>query len=90
MPWSPDFVGSVELAGRQGRSVGLAEPVQRYFNAFETGRAHELEDMCPGHVAITPLGGGGAWSSTASTVCPQQLMRPERRVRIETVAKEFT
>ena len=44
------------IARRQGHSVGLAEPVQRYFNAFETGRAHEIEDMCPGHVAITASG----------------------------------
>ena len=52
MPWFPDFVSAVELARRQTRSVGLADPVQRYFNALETGRTHELEEIWPGQVAI--------------------------------------
>ena len=47
MPWFPDFVSAVELARRQTRSVGLADPVQRYFNALETGRTHEPEEIWP-------------------------------------------
>ena len=43
-PWFPDFVSAVELARRQSRPVGLADPVQRYFNTLETGRTHELEE----------------------------------------------
>ncbi len=88
MPWFPDFVSAVELARRQTRSVGLADPVERYFNALETGRAHELEEIWPGQVAIYDPREGevrGHWQ-LRRFVRNNQLLWAERHVRIETVA----
>jgi transposase len=42
VPWFPDFVSAVELARSRARSLGLADPVQQYFNALETGRTHPI------------------------------------------------
>ena len=39
MPWFPDFVAAVELARRQTRTAGLADPVAQYFTALEEGDA---------------------------------------------------
>ena len=88
MPWFPDFVSAVELARRQTRSVGLADPVQRYFNALETGRTHELEEIWPGQVAIYDPREGEVRGhrQLRRFVRNNQLLWAERHVRIETVA----
>jgi hypothetical protein len=88
MPWFPDFVSAVELARRQTRSVGLADPVQRYFNALETGRTQELEEVWPGKVVVYDPREGEVRGhrQLRRFVRNNQLWWAERHVRIETVA----
>jgi hypothetical protein len=88
MPWFPDFVSAAEIARRQTRSAGLADPVQRYFNALETGRTHELEEIWPGQVAIYDPREGEVHGhrQLRRFVRNNQLLWAERHVRIETVA----
>jgi hypothetical protein len=57
MPWFPDFVGALELARRQTRAAGLADPVGQYFNALSTRDAHALETVWPGEVVYDPRPG---------------------------------
>ena len=52
MPWFPDFVSAVELARRQTRAAGQADPVAQYFAALNKGDAHLLEDAWPGEVVV--------------------------------------
>jgi ketosteroid isomerase-like protein len=52
MPWFPDFVSAVELARRQARAAGQADPVGEYFAALNEGDAHTLETVWPGEVVI--------------------------------------
>jgi hypothetical protein len=88
MPWFPDFVSAVELARRQKRSSGLADPVQQYFNALETGRAQELEEIWPGHVTIYDPREGEVRGhrQIRRFVRNNQLLWADRHVSIETVA----
>ena len=37
MPWFPDFANAAELARRQTRAHGRADPVGRYFTALAEG-----------------------------------------------------
>ena len=43
MPWFPDFVSAAELARRETRAAGHADPVAQYLTALTSGDAHELE-----------------------------------------------
>jgi hypothetical protein len=52
MPWFPEFVSAVELARKQTRDAGLADPVAQYFAALNEGDTHLLEDVWPGEVVI--------------------------------------
>jgi len=52
MPWFPDFVSAVELARRQTRAAGQADPVAEYFAALNEGDTHALETVWPGEVVI--------------------------------------
>jgi hypothetical protein len=52
MPWFPEFVSAVELARKQTRDEGLADPVAQYFAALHEGDTHLLEDVWPGEVVI--------------------------------------
>ena len=52
MPWFPDFAGAVELARRQTRAAGQADPVAQYFTALNNGDTHPLEDVWPGEVVV--------------------------------------
>jgi len=52
MPWFPDFVGAAELARRETRVAGRADPVAQYFKALEEGDTDALENVWPGQVAI--------------------------------------
>ncbi len=52
MPWFPDFAGAVELARRQTRAAGLADPVGEYFAALNQGDTRALETVWPGEVVI--------------------------------------
>lgn len=52
MPWFPDFLGAAELARRQGRAAGHADPVGRYLAALNSGRTQPLEDVWPAEVVV--------------------------------------
>jgi ketosteroid isomerase-like protein len=52
MPWFPDFASAVELARRQTRAAGLADPVGEYFAALNQGDTRALETVWPGEVVI--------------------------------------
>jgi SnoaL-like protein len=52
VPWFPDFVSAVELARRQTRDAGQADPVGQFFTALNDGDAHLLETAWPGHVVV--------------------------------------
>jgi ketosteroid isomerase-like protein len=52
MPWFPDFANAVELARRQARASGQADPVGQYFTALNRGDTHALENVWPGDVVI--------------------------------------
>jgi ketosteroid isomerase-like protein len=52
MPWFPDFVAAVELARRQTRVAGQADPVAQYFDALAEGDTHSLETVWPGEVVV--------------------------------------
>src|ERR1700691_5794157 len=58
MPWFPDFVSAVELARRQTRDAGQADPVGQYFDALDKGDARVLENEWPGEVVIYDPRGG--------------------------------
>ncbi len=52
MPWFPDFASAAELARRQTRAAGLADPVGQYLTALNEGDTRILETEWPGEVVI--------------------------------------
>jgi ketosteroid isomerase-like protein len=52
MPWFPEFVAAAELARREIRAAGQADPVAQYLTALDKGDAHTLETVWPGEVVI--------------------------------------
>jgi SnoaL-like domain len=88
MPWFPDFVGAIELARRQTRAAGQADPVGQYIAALNQGDTHVLETAWPGEVVV--------YDPRAGEVRGRRRLRrfisqstswlAERAARIETVA----
>jgi hypothetical protein len=52
MPWFPEFASAAELARRQTRAAGHADPVGQYLAALNEGSARDLETTWPGEVLI--------------------------------------
>src|SRR3954452_18612437 len=52
MPWFPDFTNAVELARRETRAAGLADPAMQYLSALNAGDARVLETVWPGEVVV--------------------------------------
>src|ERR1044072_8429591 len=52
MPWFPDFASAVELARKQTRAAGQADPVGQFFPALNRGDSHVLETAWPGEVVV--------------------------------------
>jgi hypothetical protein len=52
MPWFPEFTTAVELARRQARAAGQADPVTQYLAALTKGDAHSLHEAWPGDIVI--------------------------------------
>jgi hypothetical protein len=52
MPWFPDFASAIELARRQTRAAGEADPVAQYLTALSGRDTAALEDAWPGEVVI--------------------------------------
>ena len=45
MPWFPDFISAAELARKQTRDAGQADPVAQYLTALSNGDTHALENV---------------------------------------------
>ncbi|MTD53094.1 nuclear transport factor 2 family protein [Amycolatopsis pithecellobii] len=88
MPWFPDFVTAVELARRQTRSAGLADPVAQYFAALEHGDLDALETVWPGEVVVHDPRAGEVRGhrQLRRFVLRNRAWLSERHARIETVA----
>ena len=52
MPWFPDFANAAELARREDRAAGQADPIVPYFRALNEGDTRALENVWPGEVVI--------------------------------------
>jgi ketosteroid isomerase-like protein len=88
MPWFPDFASAVELARRQTRAAGLADPVGQYFTALNKGDTHALETVWPGEVVVYDPRAGEirGHKQLRRFVSQNQSWLAERHARIETVA----
>lgn len=52
MPWFPEFSTAAELARRQTRARGQADPVGQYLTALNNGDIHLLETAWPGRITV--------------------------------------
>ena len=88
MPWFPDFVSAVELARRQTRAAGQADPVAQYLTALNEGDTHALETVWPGEVVVYDPRAGEVRGhrQLRQFVRQNQAWLAERHARIETVA----
>jgi hypothetical protein len=92
MPWFPDFVAAVELARRDERAAGQADPVGQYLSAIERGDAGALESRWPGEVSIFDPHAGAIrdHQHLLEFVEQSQALLAEHHARIETVASTST
>jgi limonene-1,2-epoxide hydrolase len=88
MPWFPDFVGAAELARRQLRTAGRADPVGQYLTALHDADAGALEQVWPGEVVIDDPRAGQVrgHQQLRRFVRRNQAWLAERDARIETIA----
>src|SRR6266576_2910300 len=88
MPWFPDFVSAVELARKQTRAVGHADPVGQYFTALNSGDTRGLETAWPGEVVVYDPRAGEVRGhrQLRHFVSRNQAWLAEHHARIETVA----
>jgi hypothetical protein len=88
MPWFPDFASAVELARRQTRAAGQADPVAQYFTALNKGDTRALETVWPGEVVVYDPRAGEVRGhrQLRKFVRQNQSWLTERHARIETVA----
>jgi ketosteroid isomerase-like protein len=88
MPWFPDFTNAVELARRQARAAGQADPVTQYFTALNSGDTDALETVWPGEVVIHDPRAGEirGHKQLQRFVSQNQSWLADRHARTETVA----
>jgi ketosteroid isomerase-like protein len=88
MPWFPDFVNAGELARRETRAAGRADPVGHYFAALTNGDARHLETIWPGEVVVHDPRAGEVRGhrQLRQFVRRNQAWLSDRRARIEVVA----
>jgi limonene-1,2-epoxide hydrolase len=88
MPWFPDFVGAVELARRQTRAEGEADPVGVYLDALNDGDVDALRDTWPGEVVVYDPHAGEVRGhrQLRQFVHRNQVWLAERQARIDKVA----
>ena len=88
MPWFPDFASAVELARKQTRAAGRADPVGQYFAALNNGDPRALETVWPGEVVVHDPRAGRirGHRQLREFVRRNQAWLAERNTRIETVA----
>ena len=92
MPWFPDFISAAELARKQTRDAGQADPVAQYLTALSNGDTHALENVWPGEVVIHDprVGEVRGHKDLHRFVRRNQSWLAERNARIETVASTST
>ena len=88
MPWFPDFVNAVELARKQTRAEGTADPVAEYLTALSERDSRVLETAWPGEVVIHDPRAGEVRGhrELKRFVRKNKAVWAERGARIETVA----
>ena len=88
MPWFPDFVGAVELARRQTRAEGRADPVGQYLTALTRGDTEAVDAVWPGEVVVHDPRAGEVRGhrQLRRFIRANQAWLAERGARIETVA----
>lgn len=88
MPWFPDFISAVELARRQTRAAGQADPVGQYFTALNKGDTDALETVWPGEVVVYDPRAGEVrgHKELRRFVSRNKSWLAEHHARIETVA----
>jgi ketosteroid isomerase-like protein len=88
MPWFPDFASAVELARRQTRASGQADPVGQYFAALSKGDTRALETVWPGEVVIHDPRAGEirGHKQLRQFVSQNESWLAQLHARIETVA----
>jgi ketosteroid isomerase-like protein len=88
MPWFPDFAGALELARRETRATGQADPVGQYFDALNRGDARALESVWPGEVVVYDPHAGEVRGhrQLRHYVRESQALLAERRATTEAVA----
>ncbi|TDW95410.1 SnoaL-like protein [Kribbella pratensis] len=88
MPWFPEFSSAAELARRETRAAGQADPVSQYFTALNKGDTDALETVWPGEVVIHDPRAGEVRGHRhlRRFVKQNQSWLAERHARIETVA----
>jgi ketosteroid isomerase-like protein len=88
MPWFPEFVAAAELARREVRASGRADPVAQYLTALDTGDAHTLNTAWPGEVVIYDPRAGEirGHRHVRRFIERNQAFLADRHLRTETVA----
>jgi limonene-1,2-epoxide hydrolase len=88
MPWFPEFASAVELARKQTREAGHADPVGQFFAALNSGDARALETAWPGELVVYDPRGGEirGHRHLRKFVRDNMAWMAENHVRIETVA----
>ncbi|HEY7815700.1 MAG TPA: nuclear transport factor 2 family protein, partial [Nakamurella sp.] len=88
MPWFPDFANALELARRQTRAAGRADPVGRYLATLTGGDTPALETVWPGEVVVHDPRAGEVRGhrQLRRFVRQNNVWLAERHARIETVA----
>ena len=88
MPWFPDFISAAELARRQTRAAGQADPVAQYITALNKGDIHALENVWPGEMVVYDPRAGEIRDrkQLRRFVSQNQSWLAGRHARIETVA----
>jgi len=88
MPWFPEFASAVELARRQTRDAGHADPVGQYFAALNSGDTRALETAWPGEVVVYDPRAGvvRGHRELRKFVSGNQSWLSDQRARIETTA----
>jgi ketosteroid isomerase-like protein len=52
MPWFPEYVSAIELARRETRVAGQADPITQYLTSVTRGDTGAVEDVWPGQVVV--------------------------------------
>jgi SnoaL-like domain len=91
MPWFPEFYSAVELARRQTRAAGLADPVGQYFAALHKGDTRDLETVWPGKVVVLDPRAGEirGHRQLRRFVQQNQTWLAERHARVDRVAATY-